>query len=238
MLIVHHLGVSQCERVLWLCEELRVEYKMVKHNRDPIMSPKSLKDVPGNDLGQSPFVEDTDQGVSFSESAACVEWIIAKHGNGRLALKPDDEHFADYLQWFHYSNGTLQPAMVDTMFLTVAGIQPDSQIGQLAHERLAVRFKYVDKQLEANKYLAGPEFTAADIMTMYSVTTQRYWGPQLDLSPYKNILRWLQDCTSRKAYQQAMEKGDPEMQPLTAAEAPGFGMFDVGGVTSDHWKKK
>ena len=129
MLIVHHLGVSQCERILWLCEELGVEYKMIKYNRDPLLSPKSLNDVPGNDLGQSPFVEDTDHGVKFSESAACVEWIIAKHSNGKLALKPDDQHFADYLQWFHYSNGTLQPAMLDTMFLTIAGIQPDSPDG-------------------------------------------------------------------------------------------------------------
>ena len=50
----------------------------------------------------------------------------------------------------------------------------------------------MDKQLETNKYLAGPELTAADVMTLYTVTTQRYWGPQLDLTPYKNILRWVQ----------------------------------------------
>ena len=56
MLIVHHLGVSQCERILWLCEELEVPFKLIKYNRDPILSPESLRNVPGNDFGQSPFV--------------------------------------------------------------------------------------------------------------------------------------------------------------------------------------
>ena len=211
---------------------------MIKYERAPLLSPDSLRNVPGNDLGQSPFVEDTEHNVKFSESAACVEWIIWKYGDGKLALRPDDKHYADYLQWFHYSNGTLQPAMVDTMFLQIAGVQKDSQMGGLAYERLGARIKYMDKQLEQNKYLAGPELTAADIMTLYTMTTQRYWGPQLDLNPYPNILRWIKDCTSRKAYQQAMEKGDPEMQILVTAEAPAVGMFDVGGVTSDHWRKK
>lgn len=129
-------------------------YELVKYERDPLLSPESLKSVPGNDLGQSPFLEDTDHGVSFSESAACLEWIIAKYGNGKLSLKPDHQHFADYLQWLHYSNGTLQPAMLDTMFLTVAGVQSDSQMSQLAQQRLAVRVRYMDKQLGKNKFLA------------------------------------------------------------------------------------
>ena len=177
-----------------------MDYELVRYERDSLLSPESLKNMPGNELGQSPFLEDTDHGVSFSQSAACLEWIIAKYGNGELALKPDDQHFADHLQWFHYSNGTLQPAMLDTMFLTVAGVPSDSQMSQLAQQRLAVRVRYMDKQLEKNKFLAGPELSAADIMTLYTVTTQRYWGPQLDLSPYKNVLRWIADCTSRDAY--------------------------------------
>lgn len=238
MLTIHHLGVSQSERVLWTCEELGVEYKMIKYERSPLLSPETLKSVSGNDLGQSPFVEDDKYSVKFSESAACVEWIITKYGNGRLIPKPDDHHYADYLQWFHYSNGTLQPAMLDTMFLTIAGIQPDSDIGKLAHARLAARVEYMNKQLENNKWLAGPEFTAADIMTLYTMTTQRYWGPQVDLTPYQNIQRWIKDCASRKAYQRAMEKGDPDMQPLLSKEPPTVGMFDVGGVSSDHWKKR
>lgn len=102
MLTIHHLSVSQCERILWLCEELGVDYKMIKYMRDPILSPESLKSVPGNPLGQSPFVED-DGGVQLSESGAIVDYIIHKYGGGRLALKPDDPRYAEYLQWFHYS---------------------------------------------------------------------------------------------------------------------------------------
>ncbi len=102
MLKVHHLGISQCERIVWLCEELGVEYRLIKYTRDPLISPDSLKSVPGNEIGQSPYVEG-DGGVQLSESGAIVEYIVNKYGNGRLSLKPDDPKYADYLQWFHYA---------------------------------------------------------------------------------------------------------------------------------------
>ena len=88
-----------------------------------------------------------------------------------------------------------------------------------------------------NKWLAGSEFTAADIMSVYGLTTQRYYGPQVSLVEYKNILRWLQDCSQRDGYKRAMEKGDPEMQPLIGAEPPQKSFFP-DGVNNDHWKKK
>src|ERR1700761_3399963 len=86
MLTVHHLGVSQCERVLWLLEELGLHYELVKHTRDPLLSPKTLKDVPGNTLGKSPFVVDSESGLTMNESGAIVEYIIHKYGNGRFAV--------------------------------------------------------------------------------------------------------------------------------------------------------
>lgn len=97
MITVHHLGISQSERILWLLEELGLEYKLVKYERDPVLSPESLKSLPGNETGTSPFIEDDAADVKLSESAAICEYIIHKYGGGRLALKPDNKHFADYL---------------------------------------------------------------------------------------------------------------------------------------------
>lgn len=237
MLTIHHLGVSQSERIVWLCEELGLEYKLVKHTRDPLVSPQSLKDVPGNDTGKSPFIEDSTAGITLSESGAICEYIIQKYGNGRFALKPTDKHYADYLYWLNYSNGTLQPAMLVSMFVENAGGPEDAMIRQFAAQRLDASFKLLDDHLKNNKWLAGDEFTAADIMSVYPLTTQRYFGPQSSLKGHDNLLRWLQDCAARPAYQKAMEKGDPEMKPLLEAEPPSKGMFELGGVTSDHWKK-
>ena len=98
-IVVHHLGISQSERILWLLEELGLEYKLVKHVRDPVMAPESLKSVPGNKPGKAPFIEDTDAGITLSESNAITDYIIFKYGNGRLALPTSNNNFEDYLYW-------------------------------------------------------------------------------------------------------------------------------------------
>lgn len=117
MIILHHLGVSQSERITWLLEELGIEYKLVKHTRAPALAPESLTSVPGNKTGKSPFIEDTDAGITLSESGAITDYIIWKHGNGRLALKPDHKNYADYLYWKDFSNATLQPTSEQNVYL-------------------------------------------------------------------------------------------------------------------------
>lgn len=188
-LIVHHLGISQSERVLWLCEELKIPYEMVKHNRDPVLSPPSLKNLPGNETGKAPFVEDTETGLKMSESGAICEYIIFKYGDGRLYTKPSDANYFDFLYWWHYANATCQAAMVCSMFTSIAELPKDAPIHQFADDRLEGMFRHIDNRLAANKWLAGDEFTAAEIMTVYALITQRYFGPLANLGPYKNMLR-------------------------------------------------
>lgn len=232
---VHHLGVSQAERIVWLCEELGLSYELIKHVRDPLIAPESLKSVPGNATGKAPYIEDTDTGVQLAESLAISDYLIYKYGGGKLALKPDDKHFADYLYWYHYSNGTAQPAMTSSLFLSFT--EGDNMGKQFANARLHASLKHVDTRLKDNKWLAGPEFTAADVMSVYGYTTQRYWVP-VSLVDYPNIVRWLKDCAAREGYKRAMEKGDPDMEPMLAPEGPKVSMFEAGGTKSDHWKKK
>ena len=100
MIVVHHLGISQSERVIWLLEELALPYKLVKHTRDPVLSPDSLKDLSGNVTGKAPFIEDTDANITLSESGAICDYIIYRYGDSRLALKASDPHFHDYLYWY------------------------------------------------------------------------------------------------------------------------------------------
>ena len=97
MVVVHHLGVSQSERIVWLLEELGLPYRLVKHTRNPLLSPNSLKDLKGNVTGKAPFIEDTDANLTLSESGAICDYIIYRYGEGQLALKADDSHFAEYL---------------------------------------------------------------------------------------------------------------------------------------------
>lgn len=91
MITLHHLGISQSERIVWLLEELGLPYKLVKHTRDPVLSPDSLKKLPGNESGKAPFIEDDAAGITLSESGAIVEYIIHTYAGGKLALKPGDK---------------------------------------------------------------------------------------------------------------------------------------------------
>ena len=239
VLTVHHLGISQSERIVWLCEELGVDYKLVTHTRSPILAPDSLKSIPGNASGKAPFMEDSDAGVTLSESGAIAEYIIHKYGGGKLAVgsSADAKAYAEYLYWFHFSNATLQPAGSTSMFINGAQVPADNMMKQFADSRLQSALQQMDARLGESKWLAGDELTAADVMVVWSLTSQRYFAP-LSLAPHKNILRFLQDVGDRDAYRRAMEKGDPEMALLLGAEAPEKSIMEVGGTASDVWKKK
>ena len=115
MLTIHHLGKSQSERIVWLCEELGVPYELTHHNRNAvtILSPPELKAL--HPLGAAPVI--TDGALVLAESGAIMEYIIAMHGGGRLALGPTHPDFAHYLYWFHFANSNLQSIMGRCMFL-------------------------------------------------------------------------------------------------------------------------
>jgi glutathione S-transferase len=122
MLKIHHLGHSQSERIVWLCEELGLAYELRHYTRDAftILSPPELKTL--HPLGAAPLIEDGD--LLLAESAAIVEYIIVKHGGCRLKLGPEHPDYAAFLYWFHFSNGNLQPAMGRLMVVSRANCLP------------------------------------------------------------------------------------------------------------------
>lgn len=211
MLTVHHLGKSQSERIVWLCEELAIAYQLKHYTRDSLtmLSPPELLAL--HPMGTAPVITDGD--LLLGESAAIVEYIIAKHGNGRLALGADHPAFAQYLYWFHFSNGNLQPVMGRNMLLHRLNLPADHPMLISTQARLARALGLINTHLEDCQYLAGEEFTAADIMSVFSLTTMRYFYPA-DLSPYPNVLTYLQCISARPAYQKAMQLGDPGMKLL------------------------
>ncbi|MDA8248917.1 MAG: glutathione S-transferase family protein [Rhodospirillales bacterium] len=211
MLTVHHLHRSQSERIVWLCEELGIPYELKCYQRDPvtILAPPELKAL--HPMGAAPVIHD--DGLVLAESAAIVDYIIARHGGGRLVLQPNHPDFAQYLYWFHFSNGNLQPNMGRNMILRRLDVAPDNPVLVAMKGRMDRALDLVEARLRVVPYLAGTEFTAADIMTVFSLTTMRLYCP-LDLTPYPNILAYLQRIGARDAYRRAMRKGDPDMVPL------------------------
>lgn len=211
MLTIHHLGKSQSERIVWLCEELGVPYALKHYVRDPVtmLSPPELRAL--HPLGAAPVITDGD--LVLAESGAIVEYIIGKYGAGRLSLGPAHPDFAQYLYWFHFANANLQPNMGRNMILRRLDLSADNAVLASAQGRLHKALALVDARLGEVEYLAGSEFTAADIMIVFTLTTMRYFLP-LDLSPYPNVLAYLARIGSREAYGRAMQKGDPGMELL------------------------
>jgi len=212
-LTLHHLGHSQSERIVWLCEELGTPYRLVKHVRDATtrLSPPALLAL--HPLGAAPVVEDGS--LLLAESAAIVEYVLATRGGGRLRLGPEHRDFAAYLYWFHFANGNLQPTLFRLMTVSRAGLPPEHPARASVQLRADRVMQLVDARLDAARYFAGDDFTAADIMSVFSLTTMRFFQP-VDLGPYPGIRDYLQRIGDRPAYRRAMAKGDPDLTPMLA----------------------
>src|SRR5215475_4704665 len=153
MLTVHHLGKSQSERIVWLCEELEIPYELKRYTRESatMLAPADYKAL--HPIGSAPVITDGD--LVLAESGAIVEYIIAKYGNGRLALPPSHPDFAQFLYWFHFSNGTLQANMGRLMILNRLKLANDNPILNATRARVDRAFDLVDARTGEAEYLAG-----------------------------------------------------------------------------------
>jgi glutathione S-transferase len=207
LITVHHLGVSQSERIVWLCEELEIPYRLELYERDPAtrLAPAAYHAL--HPMGLAPVIED--DALLLAESGAIIEYIITKHGGGRLAVAPDEPNYAGYLFWFHFANGTLMPArMIDLIARHMAAARGDSAGPRTPNVRRERAFVLIEARLGETPYFAGETFTAADIIMVFPLTTMRVFAP-LDLSPFPNIRAYLQRIGERPGYQRAMKAGDP-----------------------------
>lgn len=200
MLTVHHLGISQSERIVWLCEELALPYELRRYKREANgLAPAAYKALHWS--GTAPVI--TDDTLVLAESMAIVNYLVARYGNGRLTLSSNHPDFATYLYWFHYVNGTLVPSILAT--------RSEGPIASIIGERLHRGLQALDAHLAKDQtWIAGDTFTTADIMMIYSLTTGRIFAP-FDLSHYSAIKAYLHRISERPAYRRAREKSDPGM---------------------------
>jgi glutathione S-transferase len=211
MITVHHLGISQSERIVWLCEELAIPYELKRYERDPItrMAPAEYKAL--HPMGIAPVI--TDGKLVLGESGAIIEYLIAKYGNGRLAVDSQQPNYADYLFWFHFANGTMMPSEMIGIIQSMLGVPDESPIVAALKQRSIRAYAMVEKRLGEAAYFAGNDLTAADIMMLFPLTTMRAFAAR-DIAAFPNIRAYLRRIGERTAYQRAMAKGDPELKPV------------------------
>lgn len=211
MITIHHLGISQSERIIWLFEELGLPYELKRYERDPQtrLAPAAYKAL--HPLGTAPIITDGD--LVLPESGAILEYVNAKYGNGRLSLKPGEPAYADYVFWFHFANGSMMPNLMLKLVTAVSGAPvAGNPIMESLLERSNKALAYIEQRLGKSTWFAGDAFTIADINMLFPLTTMRAFAP-FDLGQYPNLRGYLQRIGARPAYQRAMAKGDPDMKP-------------------------
>ncbi len=201
MLVVHHLNNSRSQRVLWLLEELELPYKIVRYQRDAStnLAPAELEAV--HPLGKSPLLGDGDRVII--ESGAIIDYVLRRHGGGRLLPEPGSNEHEEYLQWLHYAEGS---AMLPLMLRMYTSRLPDkgAALQPRINDELERHLGYIDAALEGVDWLVGNSFSGADIQLSFVAEI----APLLHtLAPYPNLAAFRGRIHARPAYRRALEKG-------------------------------
>jgi glutathione S-transferase len=215
VITVYHLSTSRSERIVWLMEELGLEYKLEVFQRETTgAAPPPMKAL--HALGKAPVIRDGD--VVLAESGAIVDYIIHRHAGGRLAVPPEAPEFAGYLYWLHFAEGSLMSLLLIALVLSRVPEANASPVKARIHERVKQMLAFVDASLAGHLYFAGERFTAADVMMAFPFTTLRHFL-EYDLSPYANIAAYLERIEARPAYRKAMELAGPRDSYFPKKEA-------------------
>ncbi len=201
MLKLHFAPNSRAGRIVWLLEELGLEYeinKMAFHPKDL----KSDEHRQRHPLGRVPVLEDGD--VSIYESGAIVEYVMARYGDGGLKPAVDAPEFPEYLQWFHYCEGMVMPP-VNTIMVHTVLLPPERRneetLGQ-AQRLLGRAVVPVDSALEGRDYLVG-DFSAADVMLGHSLFMANRLGQVPEA--LANLKGYVKRIEQRPAFQTAIQ---------------------------------
>jgi glutathione S-transferase len=206
MITIYHLDTSRSERIVWLMEELGLPYRIERTDRTAaIVAPESLRAV--HPLGRAPIIRDGD--TVLAESGAIVEYLIARHGGGRLAVAPSEPNFPDYLYWLHYAEGSLLLQLLREWSLERMLPDADATPGMArVRETTRLHLSFVAGRLAVADYVAGDAFTAADIMMAFPFTTLLRFRA-LDLSEYPAITAYVARIEARPAWRRAMGLAGP-----------------------------
>jgi len=205
MITIYHLETSRSERIVWLMEELGLQYKLEIHPREPTgAAPAPLKTI--HPLGKAPAIRDGD--VVLAESGAIVDYIVHRRAQGRLALRPDDPAYARYMYWLDFEEGSLMSLLLIVLVLSCVREAAASPVSARMRERMNQMLSFVDKELGSGPWFAGSEFTAADIMMVFPFTTLRNFL-DYNIEPYANIAAYLERIQGRPTYRKAMSLAGP-----------------------------
>lgn len=218
MITVHHLENSRSQRVLWLLEELGLPYQVKRYERDKKtnLAPKELLKV--HPLGKSPVIDDN--GAIIAETGAIIEHIVDTYGQGRLIPSTGTDDYRRYKYWIHAAEGSYMPPLVMALFLNrmetakmpffakpIAKKLTQGVRDAYLTQTTKALFDYLDAEIGRGDWLAGKDFTAADVIMSFpaEASLQRVDAAK----SAKNLKAYVDRLQARPAYKRALDKGGP-----------------------------
>lgn len=203
MIIVHHLNNSRSQRVLWLLEELGLPYTIKHYNRDAVtnLAPPELKAV--HPLGKSPVIEDG--GKIIFESGAITDWILRKHGGGRLMPAAGTDAHEDYLMWLHFAEGSAMTPFLLALYTARLG-EAAAPLTPRIQEQIGAHVAYFSQCLGDNDWLVNNELSGADIMMSFIAEIAAAQGLG---AHFPNVAAYAKRLQARPAWIKAAEQTEP-----------------------------
>jgi glutathione S-transferase len=197
MIKLHHLNKSRSKRIIWLLEELGIEYQLIPYQRDSITrrAPAALKAI--NPLAKSPVIQDGE--LVLSESGAIVDYLVSRYGAETLAPALQTPEHARYIQWLHFAEGSAAYPLI-TRYLLSVDDNLDCFLGEFARQQMTEILTFVNNELAYKDYLTGEQFSGADVLNSFvfeKISESR------GLSDFPHIESYLQRILGRPAAQKA-----------------------------------
>jgi glutathione S-transferase len=209
MLKIYHIEARRSERVVWLMEELGLPYELIFTPADIMASAAAIKAV--HPIGAAPTIQDGD--LWLCESGAILEYVIARHGDGRLGVRAGRREFPLYLQWMHFAEGTAMDRILGEMALKplLEGAPANtSPLAVLYVGRTRQLLEFFELSLQDRPYFAGEVFTAADIMMHLPV---RVTALRADANSFPKVAAWLERVERRDAFKRMVARALPNGPP-------------------------
>lgn len=217
MLTVHHLNNSRSQRILWLLEELGVEYEIKFYDRDEKtqLAPESLKKI--HPLGKSPVVTLDDQ--VLAESGAIIDYLGHKYGDGQWVPRRNSKKYQAYMYWLHYAEGSMMsPLLLKIVFdkvktspmpffvKPIAKAIANKVMDSFVTPNITNHFQYVEDHLAKQPFFTGDAINGADIQMSFPLEASVAKGA-ITTSSHPHIYRYVRAFQARPAYLRALEKG-------------------------------
>ena len=201
MIKVHHLNNSRSQRILWMLEELGVDYEIIKYFRDKEtnLAPDALREI--HPLGKSPVMED--DAIKIAESGAILEYLTDTYGNGKFKPESGTPQALQYTEWMHYAEGSAMLPLLLALYVGRLGKAADPLWPRIFGE-ITNNLTYMNNALNDQAYFAGTEFTACDVQMTFALEGA---NASKALADFPNLTDYLARMQARPAYKKAIERG-------------------------------